>query len=84
MSSFEGKSLVPSSGSKNVMSERKPCELLGWKYRGRVTSDPVGMFDAEVYSFYSAWKEIVSPSTVCQERVNCEPWYCMSGESKLK
>ena len=46
MSSLEGKSLVPSSGSKNVKSVMELCELLGWKYRERLTSNPVGIFDA--------------------------------------
>jgi len=54
MSSLEAKSLVPFSGSKDVTSVMELYELLGWKYGGRLASDPVGIFDAGEYSISSA------------------------------
>lgn len=43
-------------------------ELLGWKYGGRLASDPVGIFDAGEYSISSAWNETVIPTAVCQKK----------------
>lgn len=67
---FGRKSLVPSSGSKNVTSVIFNCTN---DWDGSIGKDlrviQWEFLTPGIYSFFSAWKETLIPTAVCQKRV---------------